>query len=95
MRSKPGDHIHAFTREDAELFLAEMIGPDWEELFLLEGAVAGPDANDAQVEAAAERAIQIAHSRSPDLTDTGLDMVEAAWFTIWADVPPEWWGAQS
>ena len=70
-------------------FLEAILGPDWDERLIIDGAMAGPGASDDEVDAARKRVVEIAEDARPDLewTDEMRGEVMDAWFEAWVDVP--------
>lgn len=68
---------------DAHTLLAETLGKDWELVLVRARAAAGPDATEADIQAAAERAIALAEERFPGLTAEQAQGLREAWMQQW------------
>lgn len=80
------------SEDDAALELASFIGEDWEEVLArYHGHPAQvspadtPGAENRAVNVACERALDLAREHSGRLTESGEQVVRAAWFTLWVN----------
>lgn len=87
-----GQPLIPMSEEDAARELAAFIGDRWsEELAERRGHPAQvPPAGTAEVEyrvvnVACQRAVDLARARGGELTESGEQVVRAAWFTLWVN----------